>query len=508
MLFFTQASFKKRLLIAVLAGVMATLTLPPFCLFPLLIPAFGLLFWLVTQAENTKQRFWLGWCFGLGYFVSGLYWFAYSLLVDAEKFAWMIPFAVLGLPSILAIFYGLATASYGKVKRYLPLQDGLSHALLFATIWLVFDLARGNLFTGFPWNLIALSWAGSLPMMQPLNILGAYGYSWWTVLLALLPAVCWLPQQTKKQKNTALFVCLVMLVVPFVYGSQQLKAPIKYAETTIKLVQPSIPQRMKMNPEQRAEMVKEHVAISQNTPEADLTIWSETAYPFIAESNSPPIKFIASRLLNADQKVITGGVRIAGNKVTNSLNVIESDASISAHYDKIRLVPFGEFIPLRWLLPIESVAQGMQDFSVGAVGQQIKVEGVPAFLPLICYEVIFPEMAASAKDNRPEWILNITNDAWFGNSSGPYQHFYMTRMRAVEQGLPLVRVANNGISAIIDAKGRVLKSLPLNGRGVITHLLPKAEQATWYAKFGDWWMCVIIIAVSLCVIFLRKRNVY
>lgn len=486
------------------------LTLPPFFLFPLLIPAFSGLFLLMQSVQNSKQGFWMGWCFGLGYFVTGLYWFAYSLLVDPEKFAWMIPFAVLGLPSFIAMFYGVAVAAYQKIVHKFQIQQPLSHIVLFTLIFVLVEFARGHVLTGFPWNPIALGWAGSLPMLQFAGVLGNYGLSWWMVLLAMLPAIALLPNTSSQAKQKALLLSFVMIVLPYCYGEYHLlQNPTHYTETTLKLVQPSIPQRMKMNPEQRVAMIEQHVAMSKTTAnetQADLVIWSETAYPFAVQSNSPPLKYIANNVLSQDSQLITGGVRIEEKRITNSLNVINSDASVAAAYDKIKLVPFGEFIPLRWLLPIESVAQGMGDFNAGEHGQLIALEHIPTFLPLICYEVIFPEMAASTADKRPEWILNITNDGWFGISTGPYQHFNMARLRATEQGLPLVRVANNGISAIIDGQGRVLQKLGLNAEGVMRGMLPQASTVTLYARLGDVTTLAIIMAFSLCLIFVQRRR--
>jgi apolipoprotein N-acyltransferase len=492
---------------------MATLTLPPFFLFPLLIPALSVFFLLIQSAKNTKQRFWIGWCFGLGYFVTGLYWFAYSLLVDAEKFAWMIPFAVLGLPSFIAIFYGVATAAYGKIAQRAEIQKPLSHIALFALIFVLVEFARGHVLTGFPWNPIALGWVGSLPLLQFAGILGNYGLSWWMVLLAILPAITLTPHATPHTKQAALLLCLMMLVLPYGYGIYHLSQnPTQYTEKTLKLVQPSIPQQMKMKPDQRVAMIEKQVEMSKreaNKTQVDLVIWSETAYPFAVQSHSPPLKYIAKNVLPQGSHLITGGVRIDGKRITNSLNVIDFDANVVAAYDKIKLVPFGEFMPLRWLLPkqVESIAQGMGDFNAGGRGQLITFDNIPTFLPLICYEVIFPEMASSPLNKRPKWLLNITNDGWFGESTGPYQHFAMARLRAAEQGLPLVRVANNGISAVIDGQGRVLQQLGLNAEGVLRGRLPQASAPKPYARWGDGVILAMILTFSICFIVIQRRGV-
>jgi apolipoprotein N-acyltransferase len=523
----------KHAVIALLCGVLATLTLPPFYLFPLLIPAFSGLVYLLLAATTLRRAFLIGWCFGLGYFVSGLYWFAYSLLVDAERFAWMIPFAVLGLPSVLAIYYGAGAGICWKIWQRVALTP-LAKILVFSAIWLLTEMARGHWFTGFPWNPIALSWSISPQMVQGVALLGSYGFSWWTVLLATLPLLAFWPQEriAPKQRILALALSFVMIVIPYSFGALRLQQhPTEWTDTTLKLVQPSIPQVMKMNPEQRANIVKRHVALSldgvgdaknrhtresgylnhqghqdsrlhgnDRLPSNHLTIWSETAFPYVMEAHSPPVEYATSRLLRQPNSyLITGGMRRQGEgweHITNSMQVLAADGSITAYYDKIKLVPFGEFVPLRWLLPIESIAQGMHDFTAGTRGQIITLPNIPPFLPLICYEAIFPELLHMSSQ-RVGWILNVTNDGWFGESTGPYQHFEMTKLRAVEQGLPIVRVANNGISAIIDPLGREVQRLGLNAVGVIQGKLPAALPATLYAQIGDGWIVAGILLLTL-----------
>lgn len=470
-----RLSLIQRMIFALLCGGLATLTLPPFFWFILMLPAYSGLYLLLNSTDKGKHHFWTGWAFGLGYHASGLYWFANALLIDAEKFAWMIPFAVLGLPAILGIFYGLmALLWHNTKKRYPQLILPMHQALIFAVLWLGMELARGYLFTGFPWNLPASSWAGSLPMLQPLHFLGAYGYSFYTVLLAIMPAIAWLSRAEKP-----LLICLMMLILPFGYGQWRLyQSPTEYTDTTLKIVQPSISQQLKWRPEQRIRTIEKHLLLSkpkEGESQAKLIIWSESAYPYAIEPYSPPLQYITQKIVPPQSHLFTGAVRFdAEGNVYHGLSVVASDSSIPAQYDKIRLVPFGEFVPLRWLLPLQKITHGMKDFTPGKTQKIIALPDVPAVLPLICYEVIFPEMSqADADTPKPEWLLNLTNDGWYGESNGPYQHFAMARMRAVEQGLPMVRAANNGISAVIDPVGRIVASLSLNAVGVITHRLPK-----------------------------------
>lgn len=473
----------KHYALATICGVMATLTLAPFHWVFLLIPAFSGLFLLLWKSEATRQCFWTGWWFGLGYFASGLYWFAHALLVEPEKFAWMIPFAVFGLPSVLAIYYGICSAIWHRIRHSASLS-ALPAILCFTLLWGVVEWLRGQLFTGFPWNLIAYSWAFSEPMLQWSWLIGAYGYVIWTVLLATLPAI-WLLSEHGRQRILALSLTLLMVSVPFTYGSLRLNAnPTQVSEQTVHVVQGNIAQQHKWQPDKQYEAVKKYVELSQQDglPDSSLIIWPETAYPYFLEANTPPVKFIADALPQKG-RLITGAMRAQWHEdkkgikdFYNSVHVVRPDASVEAVYDKVKLVPFGEFVPLRGVLPVEKITHGLQDFTRGSGADTLSLEGFPAFQPLICYEVIYPDFVAKTEGEAPQWLLNITNDAWFGHSSGPYQHLAMTRFRAVERGLPMVRAANTGISAVYDAYGRELGRVPLDETGVITVKLPQPAE--------------------------------
>jgi len=458
---------------AMLCGVLATATLPPVHAYPLLIPAFSGLFWLLWHAGSARRAFGLGWCFGLGYFVSGLYWFSHALLIEPEKFAWMIPFAVFGLPSILALFYGAVTAiSYG-LRRYSPwvMLTG------FCLLWLVFEVARGTLFTGFPWNLIAYSWAFSGPMSQMAYPLGAYGMSTWTVLLATLPALFWV-LSCAAQRQLALALSLALLVLPFGYGMWRLQHyPAALSAQTVHIVQGNISQKLKWNPEKRLETLATYRRLTEqaNLPEGSAVIWPETAFPFILEEASPPVIWAADSLPKKGV-LITGALHAERSeaaasafKIYNSLQAVLPGGRVAARYAKTRLVPFGEFVPFRAWLPVEKITHGLQDFSRGAGAQALQVKHLPPFQPLICYEAIYPHYRSSAPVS---WLVVVTNDAWFGASAGPYQHLQMNRFRAIERGVPLVRAANSGVSAVFDALGREVARLPLNQRGSLTVKLP------------------------------------
>lgn len=461
---------------------MATAALPPVDLIFLIIPAYSGLFYLWWQSESNRQAFFTGWWFGLAYFASGLYWFAYALLVEPDKFAWMIPFAVLGLPSVLAIYYGLACVLARLLRNRLPLS-GLLQMMMFAVIWTGVEVLRGYLFTGFPWNLAAYSWSFSEAMVQPVALVGSYLYSGWTVLLALLPAT-WLLTTDKKKRAIALGLSAVMVALPYAYGAWRLQEhPTAYTDRMLQVVQGNIPQAHKWDPNKQYETVQIYKQLSSKPglPEDAIIVWPETAYPYFLEEKTPPVNFIAEALPKRGI-LLTGAMRAEWNedhkgikRFFNSLHAVRPDGSVEAAYDKVKLVPFGEFVPLRGILPVEKITYGIQDFTRGAGAEVMQLKEAPSLQPLICYEAIFPQFTP-AGGQKAEWLLNVTNDAWFGVSSGPYQHLQMARFRAVEQGLPLVRAANTGISAVFDAYGRELAHLPLNERGAITMQLPKPAE--------------------------------
>ncbi len=499
---------------ALAAGIMATLTLPPIHIYPLLIPAFSGLLLLLVSAHSPKQAFLIAWWFGFGYFTTGLYWFAYALMWEADKFAWLIPFAVLGLPAILSIYYGIA----GYCLRKLSLQSSIANILLFASIFTSVEWLRGHLFGGFPWNLIGYSWGFSTIMLQPAAIFGIYGLSWATILMASLAAALFWPHKiTPRKQQAMLLLSLLLILGAFTYGWLRLSDNItRYTDVTLQLVQANIAQPHKWNPELQIAAIQKHIALSRSLAgkdNANLIIWSESSYPFILEERSPPIQTITNSI-SANSQLITGALRAniersGGMKLWNSLFIVNSDALIIDYYDKYRLVPFGEFIPLRGLIPMEKkITHGMQDFTPGEGAKILYPEGdnMPGFLPLICYEAIFPDLAAQNSKNAG-WIVNITNDAWFGDSTAPYQHLQMARMRAIEQGLPLVRVANSGITAVIDPYGRILQYLPLGISGSIYSKLPEAAASnTIYSRYGDMIFWLLIIASIIAGLMIQRLS--
>ncbi len=500
----------RRYTSAALFGVAAVGALPPVHLVPLLWPAFVGLLWLLDGVERPRAAFLTGWAFGTGYFLAGLYWVGIAFLVDAEQYAALIPLAIGGLAAGFGLFPAVAVfAAWASRRR------GLSRAVLLAAMWLGLEWLRSWVFTGFPWNLIGSVWAFSEPMLQLAAVGGVWGLSLITVLAAAAaatvgnaaagPLTRWLPGCAG----------LLLIAVIWLGGAWRLAAaPDQYdhvvPDVALRLVQPSIEQSNKWRAELRSQHIADQMAMSvrDNGNRVTHLVWSETAITFGLTDN-PELRQVLSEIVPEEGLLLTGAPRRAKQQgrlqVWNSFHALDSAGGIRGTYDKFHLVPFGEFVPFRSLLGFAKLTQGRLDFTPGPGLRTIVLPGLPPVSPLICYEVIFPGRVA-ASNQRPDWLLNLTNDAWFGTSSGPYQHFASARLRAVEEGLPIVRVANSGISAVVDGYGRVLRRLGLNRVGVIDSPLPRpVETRTLYSRIGNWTV-LILVATTAAVSLLRRRR--
>ena len=462
---------KRIILLSMFCGIGAALALPPFFYFPFAIIGFSGLYLLLQKSTNLKQSFWIGWSFGFAHHVVGLYWISNSLLVDAARFAWLIPFAVSLIPAAAAIYIGLVATVYHKL---FPSPSGRwargEGVLGFAILWVFAEYLRAHLFGGFPWNLMGYALNVTDETMQLAHIVSVYGLSFIFVLAATAPAL--LMQKRRLQAG----ICTLLLpIILYSYGYQRLaNAPQTSTDVPIRIVQANIAQNQKWNDNTRMQGFMKHLELSRGAKSGAIIIWPETSVPFFLNEEAEARAMIG-KVIGKTQTLVTGTLRVQreGEYVTqlwNSMEVLQK-GEIIANYDKARLVPFGEFIPLRNLFPfVEKITHGSVDFSSGTGATAISIQGIPAFSPLICYEIIYPDYRPQA--GSAKWILNVTNDGWFGNSTGPHQHFEMARMRAVEQGIPVIRAANTGISGIIDAYGRVLQTLPLGEEGILDGYLP------------------------------------
>lgn len=493
------ASGWPRLALAFLAGAVGALAMPPFGFVPALVLALVPAVWLIDGAAFGESGRFLsrrtllaaaltGWAWGCGYFLAGLWWLGAAFLVEADRFAWALPLGVLGLPALLAVFPALGFA--------------LARALWSSGPWRLFALAfglagsewlRGHVLTGFPWNPIGMALGQNLWSMQGAAIVGVEGLTVLAVLIAAAPATIatgesrlgrWLPGA----------LAAALLAGLFAYGAWRLPSgPVATVEgVRLRLMQPNLPQDAKFNPANRDAIMRRYLSLSdratspRSTGVADVThlIWPESAFPFLLQDDPKALAQIAA-LLPPGVTLVTGAARadepLPGERPRfyNAIQVVGDDGTILASYDKTHLVPFGEYFPgfldggLR-ALGLRQFVHVPGGFEAGTQQAPLAVPGLPPVAASICYEAIFSGAVIPAGARRPGLILNVTNDAWFGDTPGPRQHFAQSRLRAVEEGVPLVRAANNGISAVIDPYGRIVDSLPLGVEGVLDAGLPRA----------------------------------
>ncbi|MDX1975523.1 MAG: apolipoprotein N-acyltransferase [Rickettsiales bacterium] len=479
----------RRNFIAFLFGVSTTFTLAPFFYFPLLLVAFGGLYGLLTHASSRKRAFADGWWWGWGFYITSLYWFCEALLTEPEKFGWLIPFTLFGLTAVIALYPAIAALLFYRFRA-----SGVQGVLRFAAIWTVVEYARGHLFTGFPWNLAGYSFGFSDMSLQVASLVGAYGLTFCAVLLGVLP--CALINATqRKQALIAVIAGYTVFVMSMAWGAWRLEnaGAVQYVDgVKLRLIQANIAQPHKWDPIMQRQGLDMHVNLNKVAGANQIThfIWPETAVPTVVRSGAGFMGQIAYTLPEG-KILLTGVMRDEPNgdtrKFYNSIMVINNQGQMLGMYDKAKLVPFGEFLPFReWLPKAITTPVGTADLSSGPGSLTYQWQGLPPVSPLVCYEAIFPGFVTGS-DIKPEWMLNLTNDAWFGMSIGPHQHFNMARMRAVEQGIPLVRSANTGISAVIDGYGRIIASLALGERGVLDSQLPKAIPGnTIYSQVTNW----------------------
>ncbi len=515
----------RRWALSLFFGAISALAMPPLGWFPVLwvsLPAFVWLLDGTNEVAITKRRLAaaaaVGWWFGFGFHLAGLWWIGGAFLVEAETYAWLMPLAVLAMPAGLAIFTALATLAAQFLWR-----DDWSRILVLAIVLTSSDWARGVVLTGFPWNIYGHALSQNLILMQSASVFGAYGLSFFVILIFAAPAC--LIDETGAHAHANFYpvaAASALLALLAGFGLWRLSdAPDANAMTPglrLRLIQPNIPQQEKWKRENRSAIISRYLDLSRRPPTSDvdpadkkIIIWPESAFPFLLTDNPEVLRAIDD-LLDDDSQLITGAIRMENYNneriFYNSVYVINSDGEIDQAYDKVHLVPFGEYLPFQKTLEtigLTRLVQGPGNFRPGFRRRLLKPEAAAPFTPLICYEAIFPESFAQV-DERAEWILNVTNDAWFGESSGPYQHFAQSRLRAVEQGLPLVRVANTGISGVIDPKGRILATLGLNRTGVIDAKLPVSMKPTIYSRYRNGFLAVLLM-VSLGLV-LVTRYVY
>lgn len=470
----------RRGLAAALLGVMTALAQPPISEPIVLFLALPPLFWLLDGSRSGWDGFKIGWLAGAGHFAVALFWIVDPFLVDAPATGWMAPFALFGMAGGLAFFWAVP---FFLARARWP--AGPRRVLALAALWMLADFARSHVLGGFPWGLVGYAWIET-PVMQVDALVGPHLLGLLTLTAALLPAVAGV---------RGMALAAVLVAAGWGYGSWRLAqpVPVRADPVRVRLVQPDADQKEKWRPGMEQIFFDRHLALTAaDGVRPDITIWSETAVPFLLGRDNALVA--ASAEAAAPGRLILGirrveeGATIEEERWFNSLAILNSDGSAATVYDKYRLVPFGEYIPLAGLIARLGLpglnTMTLTGFTPGDGPHLLSAPGVPPFLPLICYEAVFPH-GLTPPEGRPEWLVQVTNDAWFGTVSGPYQHLAQARTRAIEQGLPLARAANTGISAMIDPYGRIEQSLALGEMGRIDTILPGALPRTPYGRLGD-----------------------
>ncbi|MFC7049740.1 apolipoprotein N-acyltransferase [Emcibacter nanhaiensis] len=504
-----QRSSLQLVLLSFAAGLLSALSFAPFYALPLLWISYPFLCLALRDQKKKSEAFAVAWWFGFGQFFMGFLWIANSFYLQDDVPGWMGYFAVGSLAGMLAIYSGLVGLVMNLFWRRFDRKRALLPSLLvFAGLWNLSEWARGHFFTGFPWNLSGYAWGFSDSMLQSASLWGIYGLGPVTMLFALAPLVFLALSGDRAKMFLAAGIYVLVFAGLFFFGEQRLQQETNYVEDVgLRLVQPNINQRDKWARDKRADNFLDYLAMSDRRGKDGIThiIWPETAVIYFLDQE-PSRRYLIADMLGDDGVLLTGFPRREwdrdGMKIYNSFIAIDSSGQIGALHDKTHLVPFGEYIPAFFRVLLRAIgferAVGGLDYSPGPGQLTQYIPGTPPFGVLVCYEIIFPGEVVDPQ-NRPDWLLNITNDAWYGTMTGPYQHFLQTRVRAIEEGLPVVRSAGTGISAVIDSYGRVIKSIDLQKRGVIDQMLPKKlVNLTYYARFGD----IIFVIATLIIIMI------
>jgi len=484
---------------ALLTGLIMAASQPPLLLWWLLPIGVAALFILWRKAETCRRAFWTGWLAGTAYFVGTMFWIVEPFLVEPEKFAWMIPIALPAMAGGLALFWGAALAVAKRAGR-----TGAAEPLVFATCWMIAEGLRGIVLTGFPWAQPGYSLV-DIPPIQIAAYLGINGVTFLALLTGAFLGVVLVGETMARR-----VVCGILAVGigsgTWALGAARLAEPVapRAVPLWVGMVQPNVPQTEKWHPDLRdaqlADLLEKTRSLSDRG--ADVVIWPEAATPFpIAEM--PDLRAAIAERLQPGGVLLAGGIRVEGRgtseqRVHNSLLAIGGDGALLAAYDKQHLVPFGEYVPFDTVLTrigIRSVISLPGGFAPGlSQDRALRIGTLPLLGAMICYEAIFPHEVLD-RNAEVDWMVHVTNDAWFGRIAGPQQHLAQTRVRAIERGVPIARAANTGITAMIGANGQVLTKVELGNPGTLLDLLPSPASSTLYSRYEEFGFVILILSV-------------
>ncbi|EEX08260.1 apolipoprotein N-acyltransferase [Ruegeria lacuscaerulensis ITI-1157] len=477
-------------------GVVAAFGLAPFGYWAATAVSLILIVPLYLSSETRARAAWMGWLFATGYFAHALSWIIEPFQVDAQRHAWMAPFALAFMSGGLALFWAAAFGLAYRGTGVHPVRRSVVLALCVALA----EFARGYVLTGFPWAGIAQIWVDT-PVAQLLSLVGPYGLGALTLLVVLPLGAVWAADHRLRSAVAPAIVVAAFSLASWTYAAT--RPSVSETDKTVRLIQPNAPQHQKWDPAFAPLFFARQVEFTAAEPRPDLIVWPETSVPAWLGSAQPYLQAIAAAAQGSP--VFVGIQRGDGPRIYNSLIYLDERGVPAGLYDKHHLVPFGEYIPLGDLLGRFGIsglaATTGSGFSAGPGPRLMQAGTIGAVLPLICYEAIFPQITANAPA-RPALFLQVTNDAWFGTKSGPFQHLAQARMRAIEQGVPLARAANTGVSAMIDPLGEVTEALPLGQAGYVDARIPAPLMPTLYSRMGD-----VPVLLILSILLLLARNV-
>jgi len=489
-------------------GLITSFSLPPYSFFFINFITFPLLliYFISNYSKGKWISFKIGWFFGFGYFISSLYWISNSLTFE-ENFKPLIPIALILIPLFLGSFYGIITLT----SSFFSLEKKFSSILIFSIIFSLIEFVRGFILGGFPWNLIAFSWTDYLSTLQVLSFIGTYSFNLLSLTIFLIPTVI-LFNYKKKTKLSFLFLTAVLLIANFFYGSIILKNNEKTnprnLNFVIKIISPKIEIKRFFDDENPEQIISELVQLSKpNNIEKTIFIYPEGALTSIYLEDLKNYSYIFSENYSDQHKIVMGINSTEDKKVFNSMVVLDSNLNILAKYNKNKLVPFGEFIPFENFFRkfgLKKITQGYGSFSNDVERKIININNIN-FIPLICYEIIY-----SGKINKTntdfDFIINISEDGWFGNSVGPYQHFSHSIFRSIEEGKNLIRSANNGISAFINPKGQIINQIKSTERGVIEIKSFEQRKKTLFSSSGNKIFFYFLLFYISLFFFLKRKG--
>ncbi|SLN64624.1 Apolipoprotein N-acyltransferase [Pseudoruegeria aquimaris] len=468
----------------------------PLSLWYLAFPALAGALLCLRRARSARHAAWLGWAAGLGYVGGTHFWIVQPFFVDAARHGWMAPFALFFMAGGIALFWA---AAYGGA--YLLGRAPRARLLALVPAMTLMEIGRAYLFTGFPWAPASMIWLPT-PVAQLAALAGPFGLALFTYAVLILPFTF-----RGRGRLAAAGAVVMALAGAWGWGAGRLAEPPQDGALTVRVVQPNAPQHQKWDPEFITMFFRRQLSLSAGGEgRPDVVIWPETSFAYWLEEDSPAYAHMAAA---AQAPLIFGAQRREGARYFNSLAVLSPEGRIAALYDKQHLVPFGEYVPFGDLfarIGIHGLAANEGGgYSAGPGPRVLDLGALGKVLPLICYEASFARDVAGAPE-RADWIVQITNDAWFGTSAMPYQHLDQSRMRAIEQGLPVVRSANTGISAVVDGRGRILASLPLGEAGALDAPLPAVLPPTAYARLGNTPVFLLLAVLLLAAVGSRGAN--